>query len=114
MMDRIVDEGIKGDLMVDGKRYGLVLDVGGYYKNVITLAPSLNITREEVDLAMRLLDEILRPRDEKLTFAGRGKPRPRRQGFSLLCRALNDSALSSRGGASAFCWCTALPGRPPK
>ena len=57
---RIVDEGIKGDLMVDGKRYGLVLDVGGYYKNVITLAPSLNITREEVDLAMRLLDEILR------------------------------------------------------
>ena len=36
-MDRIVDEGIKGDLMVDGKRYGLVLDVGGYYKNVITL-----------------------------------------------------------------------------
>lgn len=46
--------------MVDGKRYGLVLDVGGYYKNVITLAPSLNITREEVDLAMRLLDEILR------------------------------------------------------
>ena len=60
MMDRIVDEGIKGDLMVDGKRYGLVLDVGGYYKNVITLAPSLHITREEVDLAMRLLDEILR------------------------------------------------------
>ena len=49
MMDRIVDEGIKGDLMVDGKRYGLVLDVGGYYKNVITLAPSLNITREEVE-----------------------------------------------------------------
>lgn len=46
--------------MVDGKRYGLVLDVGGYYKNVITLAPSLHITREEVDLAMRLLDEILR------------------------------------------------------
>ena len=60
MMDRIVDEGIKGDLMVDGKQYGLVLDVGGYYKNVITLAPSLHITREEVDLAMRLLDEILR------------------------------------------------------
>lgn len=58
MMDRIVDEGIKGDLLVNGKKYGLVLDVGGYYKNVITLAPSLHITREEVDLAMRLLDEI--------------------------------------------------------
>ena len=60
MMDRIVDEGIKGDLEVDGKKYGLVLDVGGYYKNVITLAPSLHITRAEIDLGIRLLDEILR------------------------------------------------------
>ncbi len=59
LMDRIVDEGIKGDLEVDGKKYGLVLDVGGYYKNVITLAPSLHITREEVDLGIRLLDMIL-------------------------------------------------------
>ena len=60
MMDRIVEEGIKGDLDVDGVKYGLVLDVGGYYKNVITLAPSLHISREEMDLALRLLDEILR------------------------------------------------------
>ncbi|MDR2726748.1 MAG: aminotransferase class III-fold pyridoxal phosphate-dependent enzyme [Deltaproteobacteria bacterium] len=60
MMDRIVAEGIKGDIDVDGKKYGLVLDVGGYYKNVITFAPSLHISREEIDLAMRLLDEILR------------------------------------------------------
>ncbi|GHU05836.1 hypothetical protein FACS1894205_6410 [Alphaproteobacteria bacterium] len=59
MLDRIVDEGIKGDLDVNGKKYGLVLDVGGYYKNVITLAPSLHINHEEIDLAMRLLDEIL-------------------------------------------------------
>lgn len=59
MMDRIVDEGIKGDLNVDGKKYGLVLDVGGYYKNVITFAPSLHITKAEIDLGMRLLDEIL-------------------------------------------------------
>ena len=59
MLDRIVDEGIKGDIVVNGKKHGLVLDVGGYYKNVITLAPSLHITREEIDLALRLLDEIL-------------------------------------------------------
>jgi 4-aminobutyrate aminotransferase-like enzyme len=59
LLDRIVDEGIKGDLNVNGKKYGLVLDVGGYYKNVITLAPSLHITREEIDLGIRLLDEIL-------------------------------------------------------
>ncbi|MDR1359456.1 MAG: aminotransferase class III-fold pyridoxal phosphate-dependent enzyme [Deltaproteobacteria bacterium] len=60
MLDRIVDEGIKGDLEVDGKKYGLVLDVGGYYKNVITLAPSLHISLEEINLALRLLEEILR------------------------------------------------------
>ena len=60
MLDRMVDEGIKGDIEVNGQKYGLVLDVGGYYKNVITLAPSLHITREEIDLGIRLLDEILR------------------------------------------------------
>jgi 4-aminobutyrate aminotransferase-like enzyme len=60
MMDRIVDEGIKGNLEVGGKKYGLVLDVGGYYKNVITFAPSLHITRKEIDLGMLLLDEILK------------------------------------------------------
>jgi 4-aminobutyrate aminotransferase-like enzyme len=35
-----------------------VLDVGGYYKNVITLAPNLLITREEIDLALTLLDQL--------------------------------------------------------
>ena len=59
MMDRIVDEGIKGDLVVNGKKHGLVLDVGGYYKNVITFAPSLHISKEEINLGLRLLDEIL-------------------------------------------------------
>ena len=38
----------------------LILDVGGYYKNVITLAPSLEITHEEIDLAIELLDILLR------------------------------------------------------
>jgi len=37
----------------------LVLDIGGYYKNVITLAPSLLITEEEIDLGIRLLDALL-------------------------------------------------------
>ncbi|NLB70257.1 MAG: aminotransferase class III-fold pyridoxal phosphate-dependent enzyme [Lentisphaerae bacterium] len=59
MMDRIENEGQKGDIVVDGKRYGLILDIGGYYKNVITIAPSLDITKSETDLAIRLLDEIL-------------------------------------------------------
>lgn len=59
MLDRMVDEGIKGDIEIDGHKYGLVLDVGGYYKNVITFAPSLHITRKEIDLGIRLLDAIL-------------------------------------------------------
>ncbi|MBF0562503.1 MAG: aminotransferase class III-fold pyridoxal phosphate-dependent enzyme [Alphaproteobacteria bacterium] len=60
MVDRMVDEGLKGDLEVGGKRYGLVLDVGGYYKNVLTLAPALTITTEEMDLGLALLDQLIR------------------------------------------------------
>lgn len=59
MTDRMVDEAMKGDLEVGGKRYGLVLDIGGYYKNVVTLAPSLEISREEMELAITLLDQLL-------------------------------------------------------
>src|SRR6266850_1001792 len=58
MMDWIAEQGMKGDLKVAGKKYGLVLDVGGYHKNVITLAPSLLITKEEMDLALNLLDQL--------------------------------------------------------
>ena len=59
MLDRMVHEGLKGDIDMDGKKYGLVLDVGGYYKNVVTLAPSLHITKEEIDLAVKLLDAVI-------------------------------------------------------
>jgi 4-aminobutyrate aminotransferase / (S)-3-amino-2-methylpropionate transaminase / 5-aminovalerate transaminase len=58
MTDKIVDEAMKGDLDAGpGRRCGLVLDIGGYYKNVITLAPALTISRDEIDLAIRLLDQ---------------------------------------------------------
>jgi 4-aminobutyrate aminotransferase/(S)-3-amino-2-methylpropionate transaminase len=59
LLDRMEAEAMKGDLEVDGRTLGLILDVGGYYKNVITLAPSLDITREEIDLALKLLDALL-------------------------------------------------------
>jgi 4-aminobutyrate aminotransferase/(S)-3-amino-2-methylpropionate transaminase len=59
LMDRMVTEGLKGDLEVAGKPMGLILNVGGYYKNVITLAPSLDITHAEIDLALKLLDMLL-------------------------------------------------------
>jgi 4-aminobutyrate aminotransferase-like enzyme len=61
LLDRMEAEAMKGDLDAGGgRRMGLILDVGGYHKNVITLAPSLEISREEIDLALRLLDGLLR------------------------------------------------------
>lgn len=58
-LDWMSDEGMKGDMFVNGKAYGLVLDVGGYHKNVITLAPNLMISNDEIDLALNLLDQLL-------------------------------------------------------
>ena len=59
LLDRMVDIGLAGDLEYRGQKMGLVLDVGGYYKNVITFAPSLHISRAEIDQAMTLLDRLL-------------------------------------------------------
>jgi 4-aminobutyrate aminotransferase / (S)-3-amino-2-methylpropionate transaminase / 5-aminovalerate transaminase len=58
--DRMVDEALKGDLEYRGKRYGLILDIGGYYKNVITLAPAFTISHDEMDMALSLLDQLFR------------------------------------------------------
>jgi 4-aminobutyrate aminotransferase-like enzyme len=33
--------------------------VGGYHKNVITLAPNLMISHEEIELAISLLGQLL-------------------------------------------------------
>jgi 4-aminobutyrate aminotransferase/(S)-3-amino-2-methylpropionate transaminase len=60
LLDRMEEEAMRGDLQVDGRTLGLILDVGGYHKNVITLAPSLEISSEEIDLALKLLDVLLR------------------------------------------------------
>jgi 4-aminobutyrate aminotransferase/(S)-3-amino-2-methylpropionate transaminase len=59
IVDRMVDEALKGDLEYKGKKYGLVLDIGGYFKNVITLAPSLTISYEEIDMGLALLDQLM-------------------------------------------------------
>jgi 4-aminobutyrate aminotransferase-like enzyme len=56
LTDRISEMGLQGGIQVGKRTLGLVLDVGGYYKNVLTLAPSLEITREEIDLGLTLLD----------------------------------------------------------
>jgi 4-aminobutyrate aminotransferase-like enzyme len=60
LTDLIAEEGLRGDVEVGGKKYGLVLDLGGYYKNVITLAPSLDISYEEMDLGLKLLDSLFK------------------------------------------------------
>jgi 4-aminobutyrate aminotransferase/(S)-3-amino-2-methylpropionate transaminase len=59
LADKIFLEGLKGTLSYQGLPYGLVLDIGGYYKNVFTLAPSLHITRGEMEMAVELLDQLL-------------------------------------------------------
>lgn len=56
---RVLERGLNGHLQVNGQPGGLVIDVGGYDKHVIALAPSLHITKEEMDLACRLLDALL-------------------------------------------------------
>jgi 4-aminobutyrate aminotransferase-like enzyme len=59
LTQRISQEGLKGDLKTDGKKYGLVLNIGGYFKNVFSLSPSFEITRDEMDLAVELFDQLM-------------------------------------------------------
>lgn len=58
LCDAIQEEGLKGDLTYNGKKCGLVLNNGGFYKNIITLVPSLYITDREIDMAIELLDQL--------------------------------------------------------
>ncbi len=60
LTDKIFAEGMKGDLNVRGRKMGLVLDVGGYYKNVFTLAPSFEMTEEEIDISVEMLEMLIK------------------------------------------------------
>ncbi|MDR3561285.1 MAG: aminotransferase class III-fold pyridoxal phosphate-dependent enzyme [Negativicutes bacterium] len=60
LADKIVDEAMLGNIPANGKEYGLVLDVGGYYKNTFTLAPALTMTYEEMDLFIELFESLLK------------------------------------------------------
>ena len=61
LADKIFAEGMKGDLTdKKGKKIGLVLDVGGYYKNVFTIAPAFDITEAEMDLSIDLFDQLIK------------------------------------------------------
>ena len=52
------EEGLKGNLTYNGKKCGLILNNGGFYKNIITLVPSLYISDEEIDMSIDLLDQL--------------------------------------------------------
>jgi len=66
LADRMFQIGLEGDLAVAGRHLGLVLDIGGYYKNVITLAPSLEISAAEIELAALALEQVLARAKESL------------------------------------------------
>jgi 4-aminobutyrate aminotransferase/(S)-3-amino-2-methylpropionate transaminase len=59
LCDKIFAEGLQGHLEHQGRKYGLVLDVGGYYKNVFTIAPSFTMSDEEIPLALALFDQLI-------------------------------------------------------
>ena len=58
LADKIFEAGLAGGIPSSRGPMGLVLDIGGHYKNVFTLAPALDITREEIDLGIELLDSL--------------------------------------------------------
>lgn len=65
LADDIFQLGLSGQIKINDKAVGIILAVGGYYKNVLTLAPSLEITQAEMDLAYELLDEIIKKSKNK-------------------------------------------------
>ncbi|MBF0478039.1 MAG: aminotransferase class III-fold pyridoxal phosphate-dependent enzyme [Candidatus Omnitrophica bacterium] len=60
LTDAMMNIGLSGQLTAGGKKRGLILDVGGYYKNIFTLAPSFYIEEREIDLAIELFEETLK------------------------------------------------------
>lgn len=59
LTDVMANIGLSGKLSSKGRKMGLILDVGGYYKNVFTLAPCFYIREDEIDLAVELFEQTL-------------------------------------------------------
>jgi 4-aminobutyrate aminotransferase-like enzyme len=60
LTDKLCEIGLSGKLSAQGKKCGLILDIGGYYKNVFTIAPSFYISEKEIDLAIELFEQALK------------------------------------------------------
>ena len=43
--------------MEDARKRGVLIGKGGFYGNVIRMSPPLNISKADVDEAIRILDE---------------------------------------------------------
>jgi 4-aminobutyrate aminotransferase-like enzyme len=59
LADRMFQIGLAGGLETGSDIDGVVLNVVGYSKNVISIVPSLEISHEEIDLGLRALDAVL-------------------------------------------------------
>ncbi len=59
LANKLNQEAFNGGIEYDGKSYGLCLDVGGYYKNTIVFAPSVEISKSEIDLGIGLLQRLM-------------------------------------------------------
>jgi len=60
LTDKIKNYCLQGNLEYKNKKYGLILDIGGYFKNVFTLAPNLDVNYEEMDMFIVLFEEALK------------------------------------------------------
>lgn len=58
LLNDILAEGLKGDLIYNGKKYGLILNKGSHYNNSITLVPAVTISYAEIDMAIELIDQL--------------------------------------------------------
>lgn len=55
---KILEEGLSGKLLYNGKKCGLILNNTGYYQNIIPIVPSLFISDDEIDMAIELFNQI--------------------------------------------------------
>ena len=60
LAQRMFEEGLKGETKIGREKMGLILDIGGYYKNIFTIAPSFYITYKELDMGVELFEKILK------------------------------------------------------
>ena len=60
LTQRMFETGLEGNIKAGREKMGLILDIGGYYKNIFTIAPSFYITYDEIDLGIKLFEEVLK------------------------------------------------------